>query len=324
MAKKIFVTHPIPDRGLNMLKEKGYEVTVNPREAVLEKSAFISALQGRGYDAVLSLLTDKIDATIFDAAGKSVKIFANYAVGFDNVDLAEAKKRGVMITNTPGVLTESVAELTFALMLALGRRIVEADTFMRAGRYAGWTPSLLLGDDVANRTLGILGLGKIGTQVAKHAVKGFDMKVFYYDPNRNADFEKEYGAEYCSTVEDLLPKCDFVSIHVPLLPATTHLINEKTLRLMKPSAYLINTSRGPVVDEHALALALQEGVIKGAALDVFEHEPTMDPFLKNLPNVIVTPHIASATVETRQRMSEIAATNIIAALEGATPPNLIS
>jgi glyoxylate reductase len=278
-------------------------------------------LRGRRYDAVLCLLTDKIDADIFEAAGSSVKIFANYAVGFDNIDIKEAVKRGVIVSNTPGILTESVAELTFALMLALGRRIVEADTFMRAGRYVGWTPTLLLGDDVQSKTLGILGLGKIGSQVAKHAVKGFGMQVLYYDPNRNEEFETEYSAGYREKVEDVLREADFVSVHVPLLPATHHLINADTLKLMKPTSYLINTSRGPVIDEHALAEALKSGVIKGAAIDVFENEPNMDPLLKNLDNIIVTPHIASATTETRQKMSAIAAENIIAVLSGKPAPN---
>jgi len=227
------------------------------------------------------------------------------------------------VTNTPGVLTETVAEHTFALIMAIARRITEADRFARAGKFTAWGPELLLGTDLSGKTLGIVGLGRIGSRVAYHAVKGFDMNVLYYDVQRNLDFEKEFGATYVSSVDELLPRCDFVSIHVPLLESTRHLINEERLKKMKPTAYLINTSRGPVVDEKALAAALKDGLIKGAALDVFEFEPEITPELKELDNVILTPHIASATIETRSKMAELAATNIIEALEGRTPPNLV-
>jgi glyoxylate reductase len=321
---KVYVTHPIPDRGIKLLQEKGYEVGINPDEHVLSKEDVVSAVQGRGYDAILSLLNDKIDAAVFDAAGEQLKIVANYAVGYDNIDVAEAAKRGVLVSNTPGVLNESVSELTFALMLAIGRRVVEADKFMRAGKYTGWTPMLLLGDDIANKTLGVVGLGRIGSLVVKHATKGFDMNVIYHDVKRNGDFEKEYGAVYKENLEDLLKEADFVTLHVPLLPATKHLMNAERLAMMKPSAYLINTSRGPVIDEKALADALASKTIKGAAIDVFENEPKMEPALQNLDNIIVTPHIASGTVETRQKMSAIAAQNIIAAMEGTVLPNPVA
>lgn len=323
MAKKVFVTRLIPDRGLNMLKAKGYELTVNPDDRVLSKEEIIAGIKDKSYDAVLCLLTDKIDDAVFEAAGKSVKIFANYAVGFDNVDLKAAASRGLMVTNTPNVLNETVAEHTFALILAIAHRIAEADKFMRDGKYKGWGPMLLLGADISEKTLGVVGLGRIGSLVVKHAVRGFDMKAMYYDPKRNEDFEKEFGATYCANLDDLLKQADFVSIHVPLLPTTRHLIDASKLALMKKSAYLVNTSRGPIIDEQALAIALKENVIKGAAIDVFENEPNMDPGLKDLQNVIVTPHIASATEETRAKMSELAAQNIIAALEGGVPPNLV-
>jgi len=320
---KIFITRLIPDRGINFLKNKGYEITISSKDGVLTKAELIDALKGKNYDAVLCLLTDKIDADVFEAAGPSVKIFANYAVGFDNIDLAEAKKRGVTVTNTPDVLTETVAEHTFALMLAIAHRIAEADKFMRSGKYLGWAPMLLLGTDLARKTLGVVGLGRIGSRVVEHAARGFEMKVIYYDPKRNEEFETEFGAVYKPNLDDLLSEADFVSIHVPLLPATRHLINADKLRLMKTTAYLINTSRGPIVDEKALADALGQGIIKGAAIDVFENEPKMEPALRSLDNIIVTPHIASATEETRQKMGEVAALNIIAALEGKTPPNLV-
>lgn len=253
----------------------------------------------------------------------SVKIVANYAVGYDNVDVAAAKELGITISNTPDVLTETVAEHTFALMLAIAHRVAEADKFMRAGKYIGWEPELLLGTDLSHKTLGIVGLGRIGSRVAHHGAKGFDMRVLYYDVKRNGDFEKEVGAEFRAAPEDIFKEADFVSIHVPLLPTTHHLVNAERLRLMKPTAYLVNTSRGPIVDEKALAEALRDKIIRGAAIDVFENEPAMEPMLKDLDNIIVTPHIASATEETRQKMGEVAAKNILEVLAGNPAPNAI-
>ncbi|MDP3762631.1 MAG: D-glycerate dehydrogenase, partial [bacterium] len=270
-----------------------------------------------------ALLTDKLDAEVFEAAGSQCKIFANMAVGFDNADVQAAKKAGIMIANTPGVLTDTVAEHTFALMLAIAHRVSEGDRFARAGKYHGWEPMMLLGTDVSRKTLGILGLGRIGSRVAHHGAKGFEMKVLYYDVKRNEEFEKEVGAEFRATPEEVLKEADFVSVHVPLLPTTRHLINAERLKMMKSTAYLINTSRGPVIDEKALALSLSKGWIKGAAIDVFENEPLIEPELMKLENIILTPHIASATEETRAKMSELAAENIIAALSGQTPPNLV-
>jgi glyoxylate reductase len=320
---KIFVTRPIPEAGIKMLRDKGYELLIN--EAAKDRAATLEELKAgaKNADAILSVLTDKITAEVMDAGLPNLKIIANFAVGFDNIDLEAAKQRNIMVTNTPGVLTETVAEHTFALIMAIARRITEADRFARAGKFTAWGPELLLGTDLSGKTLGIVGLGRIGSRVAYHAVKGFDMKVLYYDVQRNLDFEEEFGATYVSTVDELLPRCDFVSIHVPLLESTRHLINEERLKKMKPTAYIINTSRGPVIDEKALAAALKKGLIKGAALDVFEFEPEITPELKELDNVILTPHIASATVETRSKMAELAATNIIEALEGRTPPNLL-
>lgn len=319
---KIYITRKIPERGIDKLKAKGYEVDVNPEDKVLFKEELVSALKQKPYDAVLCLLTDKIDKEIFEAV-PTAKIFANYAVGFDNIDLKVAAEKKIMITNTPGVLTETVAEHTFALMLAISRRIAEADTFTKAGSYKGWAPMLLLGTDLSHKTLGVVGLGRIGSRVAYHGAKGFDMKVVYYDVNRNEEFEKEFNAEFKSNVDDVLKESDFISIHVPLLDSTKHLINRQRLSIMKPTAYLINTSRGPVIDEKALVEALKNKTIKGAALDVFENEPLLAPGLAELENVILTPHIASATEETRSKMSDLAAANIIEALEARTPPNLV-
>lgn len=321
----IFITRKIPSRGLDILQQKGYAVAVSPHDRVLAKDELIEFFKRDAYDAVLCLLTDKIDAEVLDAAKASgVKILANYAVGFDNIDVKAAAERGITVTNTPDVLTETVAEHTFALMLAISHRIAESDRFSRAGKYHGWEPELLLGSDVSHKTLGIVGLGRIGSRVAHHAAKGFDMRVLYYDVRRNEDFEKEVGAEFRASVEEVLKEADFISIHVPLRESTRHLINAERLRIMKPTAYLVNTSRGPIVDEAALRDALEAGAIKGAAIDVWEHEPELTPGLVDLENIIVTPHTASATEETRQKMGEVAARNIIEALEGRQPPNIVN
>lgn len=320
---KIFVIRPIPEAGIKLLRDKGYEVFVN--EAALDRAAAKEEILGgvSGADALLSVLTDKIDAEIMDAGLPTLKIIANFAVGFDNIDIEAAKQKNILVSNTPGVLTNTVAEHTFALMLAIAHRISEGDRFSRAGLYKVWGPQLLLGTDVSGKTLGIVGLGRIGSRVAEHAVRGFGMKVLYTDIKPSPEFEKDVNAIFVEKLEDLLPQCDFVSLHVPLLDSTRHLMNETTLKLMKPTAYLINTSRGPIIDEKALAAALAGGVIKGAAIDVFEFEPVITPELKQLENIILTPHIASATEETRNKMAELAALNIIEALEGRTPPNLV-
>lgn len=306
-----------------MLRGKSYEVVVN--EAAADRPAAKEEVLGgiNGADALLSTLTDKIDGEIMDAGLPTLKIIANFAVGFDNIDVEAAKQKNILVSNTPGVLTNTVAEHTFALMLAIAHKISEGDRFSRAGLYKAWGPQLLLGTDVSGKTLGIVGLGRIGSRVAEHAVKGFGMKVLYTDVKPSPDFEKEFSAVFVEKLEDLLPQCDFISLHVPLLDSTRHLINETTLKLMKPTAYLINTSRGPIVDEKALAAALAGGVIKGAAIDVFEFEPVITPELKQLENIILTPHIASATEETRNKMAELAALNIIEALEGREPPNAV-
>lgn len=320
---KIFVTRKIPAAGINKLKEKGYEVVISPHNRVLTREELIESIKGKNFDALLCLLTDHIDKEIMESAGPQLKIIANYAVGFDNIDLKTAKEKGIMVTNTPEVLTNTVAEHTFALMLAISHRIVEADKFTREGKYKGWEPDLLLGNDLFGKTIGIVGLGRIGSRVAYQAARGFDAKVIYYDIKRNEEFEKKFSAAYKENLEELLKEADYVTLHVPLLPTTRHLINEEKLKLMKKSAYIINTSRGAVVDEKALVKALKEKWIKGAALDVFENEPKIAPGLSELDNVILTPHIASATEETRTKMSELVAENIIAAMEGKTPPNLV-
>jgi len=324
---KVFITRPIPDQGIKMLKDKGYAVTIYPKDEIIPRKELLKGV--RGIDALLPILTDKIDGQVLDVAGPQLKIVANYAIGTDNIDLEACKKRNIMVTNAPGPeIVQSVAEHTFALMLALAHRIAESDKFTRAGKYQGWGPQLMLGTDVYGKTLGIVGLGRIGFAVAERAVKGFGMKALYNDPKPNPDFEKQYGARYAD-LPTLLKNADFVSLHVPLLPSTRHLISTKQFALMKPTTFLINTARGPIIDEKALLKTLAAKKIAGAALDVFECEPSIDCDvsdhleLKNFDNVILTPHTASATVETRQAISRTAAQNIIAAFEGKTPPNLV-
>ena len=318
----IYVTRLIPENGLAMLRDKGFTLDISTKDGVLTKEELLTALAAKPYDGVLCLLTDTINSETFDAA-PSAKIFANYAVGFNNIDIPEAKKCGIAITNTPGALTNTVAEHAMALILASTTRTVEGDRMMRAGKYEGWGPMMLLGTDLAGKTLGVLGAGRIGSRLAHHAKVGFDMNVIYYDVKQNPDFEKETGARFCATVEEVLKDADVVSIHVPLLDSTKHLINKERLAMMKPTAYLVNTSRGPVIDEAALVDALKNNVIRGAALDVYENEPKTAPGLTELDNVVLTPHTASATDKAREEMARLAAENLIAFFEGKTPPNLV-
>lgn len=324
----VYVTRRIPDSGLKLIEARGHHVIVSPHDRVLTKDELVAAIREHRPEALLCQLTDRIDGDVLDAGKPTLKIVANYAVGLDNVDLAAAKQRGVVVTNTPGVLTDAVAEHTVALIFSLARRIPEADQYAKSGRYTGWDPFLFLGMELKEKTLGIVGLGRIGFGVAGRCVKGMGMKVLYNDPKTNPDFERQFGGEFRS-LDDLLRESDVVSIHVPLLPTTHHLINAERLSHMRPSCFLINTSRGPIVDEAALLDALEQKKIAGAALDVFECEPSItcraDDHLrlKAMPNVILTPHIASATVETRQAMSRLAAENILVVLEGREPPNAV-
>ncbi len=325
---KIFVTRDIPDEGLKMLRArpdievKVYEENKNIPVGVLKSNV-------KGVDIILSLLTDKIDDSIMRAAGKQLKMIANYAVGFDNIDLEAAKKRGIMVTNARAPeVSETVAEHTIALIFALAHRIVETDDFTRAGKYRGWGPKMFLGVDVIGKTLGIIGGGAIGEALAKRMHDGFGIKIIYNDIKPNEKFEQAFGATFMEK-DELLKHADFVSLHVPLLPSTRHLIGERELKLMKKTAYIINTSRGPIIDEKALVVALAHGDIAGAGLDVYECEPLIDcdPTdtydLRKLPNVVLTPHTASASIEARQAMSRAAAENILAFLDGKTPPNAV-
>jgi len=319
MAFNVYITREIPEPGMTMVREACEVAECNPEDRVLTREELLENVSGR--DGVLCLLTDTIDAAVFDAA-KGAKIFANYAVGFNNIDVEAATARGIMITNTPGVLTDATADMAWALLFAVARRIVEADKFTRAGKFMGWSPKLFLGGDITGRTLGIVGAGRIGTAMAMRSV-GFKMKVLYSDPVKNETLERELGAEKVD-LDTLLRQSDFVSIHVLLNEETRHLIGTEELAKMKPTAYLINTSRGPAIDEAALVEALKARSIAGAGLDVFEDEPKLAPGLANLDNVVVPPHIASATIWTRSKMAEMAAANLIAGLRGEKPPNLVN
>ncbi|MSR71442.1 MAG: D-glycerate dehydrogenase [Candidatus Taylorbacteria bacterium] len=312
---KVYITRQIPEVGIKMLRDKGFEVDINPKDRPLTKKELIKALTKKPYEGVLTLLTDTIDADVMDACPR-VKIFANYAIGFNNFNIEDAKKRGVILTNTPGGGADRVAEHTWALILALTCRIVEGDSYIRNGKYKGWDPMLLHGTKLAGKTLGIIGTGRIGADVAHKAKNGFGMSVVYYDIVRNEKLEQDFNAVFYPTVEEVLRVADVVSIHVPLTDATHHLMNEARFGLMKKTAYLVNTSRGPVIDENALVFALQNGLIAGAGIDVFEFEPKLAKGLAKLPNVVLTPHIASATDEARLDMATISAQNIINVLEG--------
>ena len=321
--KRVFVTRQIPDEGLKMLRAKRYKVDVYEKDHPIPRKELIRRLKKTKYDAILSILTEKIDAAVLNAAGPQLKIVANYAVGFNNIDIDAAEARKVVVTNTPDpAVNESVAEHVMALMFALAHRIVESDDFARANKYKAWSPTAFMGTDLHSKTLGIVGLGNIGTEVAHRMHDGFNMKILYNNLSRNPEAEKKYGARRVS-LNELLKRSDFVTLHVPLLPSTRHLIGRKELKMMKKTAYLINTARGPVVDEKALISMLQKKEIAGAGVDVYEFEPRIPAAMRKLPNVITTPHTASATIETRQAMSRRAAQNIIAVLSGKTPPNQV-
>src|SRR3989344_782103 len=323
LMKTIFVTRQISDKGIKMLKEKGYDITICKSKTPPTQKEIIKELKKKNYDAVITLLTDKIDGKVFDAV-PSAKIFANYSVGYDNIDLVEATRRGIAITNTPGDYVDGVAEHAIALLLGIMARLAEADAFVRKGKYKGWDPMLFLGDKLKDKTVAVIGTGRIGERMARKLHDGFGVKIIYYDVLRNERIEKECDAQFVNSVDEALTMADAVSIHVPLLPSTHHLINKENLEKMKRSAYLINTSRGPVVDEVALVEALRKGKIRGAGLDVYEFEPKLTKGLAKLSNTVLSPHIASAQTESRDEMSEIVAENIVDFFEGKVPRNKIN
>ena len=315
---KIFVTRKIPEQGLEILR-KHHKIEVNPYDRVLSKEEIIEGLKDK--DGLLCLLTDNIDEDIIKSEPK-LKMISNYAVGYNNIDVKTATENKIPISNTPGVLTDTTAEMAWALLFSVSRRIVEGDDFTRGGNFNGWAPLLMLGKDINQKTLGVIGTGRIGTAFALKS-KGFEMKVLYHDINKNEKLEKVLNAEKVN-LKKLLKESDFISIHVPLIKETHHLISKKELNLMKKDAILINTSRGPVVDEKALAQKLKEKGIFGAGLDVYEDEPKINKELLKLNNVILQPHSASATNDTRTKMSIIAAENMIDGLDGKIPKNCIN
>ncbi len=315
---KVLITREIPKKGIELLKENGHELFVSKKDGVLSRAELLAILKEFQPEALLCLLTDTIDAEVFDAA--PIKICATYSVGFNHIDIKEAQKRGIVVAHTPGVLTNAVSEFTIAAIFSLAKRIVEADKFTRAGNYKGWEPQLLLGDELSYKTIGIVGAGRIGTSVAKR-LHHLGFKVIYYDIKENEEL-KSLGLEY-KTLKEIFEESDYLTIHVPLLESTRHLINENTIKRMKDGVKIINTSRGPVIDEKALVKALKSGKVGGAFLDVFENEPNFEEDLRLMQNVILTPHIASATKETREKMSIMAAQSIIDFAKGETPKNIV-
>ncbi|MCP9439418.1 MAG: D-glycerate dehydrogenase [Nitrospira sp.] len=313
----VYVTRLLPAPIMDSLRQR-YHLVAEPGEDDIPTPDDLRAGFAEA-DAVICMLSDTIDAELFSHARK-LKIVANYAVGYNNIDLAAAKTRGIVVTNTPDVLTDATADLAWALLLAVARRVVEGDHLVRVGAWRGWAPTQLLGADIAGKTLGVIGMGRIGQAVAQRA-QGFRMKVLYAS-RRSVSPPFGLSWEHCS-IEQVLAEADFVSLHVPLTEATHHMIGPRELSLMKQTAILINTARGPVVDEEALVSALKAGTIAGAGLDVYEREPAVHPDLMKLPNVVLLPHLGSATWETRLRMGRICLDNIEAVLNGRPAPNRI-
>ena len=316
---KILVTGNVPQEVILVLS-KDHEVAVHQENRPMAQSDLLKSAADK--DGILSMINDRIDRVLFDQA-PNLKIISNCAVGYDNIDMVEATQRSILVTNTPDVTTDASADVTLALMLSVARRIVEGDKRTRTGGYKHFVPFDFLGTEVTGKTLGIVGLGKIGKAVARRAI-GFDMRVLYFKRSRiEAAEETDLGIEY-ATFEDLLKEADFISLHVPLNKASRHLISTAELKMMKSSAYLINTARGPIVDEIALVEALQEGKIAGAGLDVYENEPELAPGLAQLENVVLLPHVGSATLETRTSKALRAANNLKAGLKGDRPPDCLN
>jgi glyoxylate reductase len=319
MKPQVLVTRKIQEKPLHLLCERA-EVAINERDRAMTPEEIMTQLPQKV--GLLAMGGDPVTAQILKA-GKDLKIVANNAVGFNNIDVAEATRLSIAVTNTPDVLTDTTADLAFGLILGVARRMAEGDRFIRAGKWAGWFPDLLLGSDVHGKTLGIMGFGRIGSTVARRAM-GFNMKILYTDIQpTNRPTEEQCAAKWV-TMGELLQHSDFVTLHVPLTPQTRHLIGRAELDMMKRSAFLINTSRGPVVDEAALVEALQSKTIAGAGLDVFEEEPRVNPALLQMDNVFLLPHIGSATFQTREKMSMVAVNNILAVLQGERPPNILN
>lgn len=319
MKPKVLVTHRLLLEAITYLREH-VDLEVGTQKAFLTKEELIEKVKDK--EGILSLLTAPIDKDVMDAA-PMLKIIANCAVGHDNIDIEYARSRGIMVTNTPGVLTEATADLSWALILAVARKIPQADVFARAKKYLGWELDLFLGREITGKCLGIIGMGRIGKAMAQRAM-GFQMKIIYTDPKELPEEDKQKYNASCVHLDELLRTADIVTIHTTLNPQTHHLISREKLRLMKQEAILVNVSRGPVIDEIALAEALEEGQIWAAGLDVYEREPEIEERLLSLDNVVLLPHIGSATYETRLRMAMMAAKNLVQGLSGQKPDNLVS
>jgi glyoxylate reductase len=317
VPSRIVVTRRVPEPALELLRGSGADVWLSPHDRPLTIEELHAAVAGA--DAVLTLLHDRVDDAFLDAAGPGLRVVANVAVGYDNVDVPACARRGVVATNTPGVLTDATADLAFALILMATRRLGEGERLVRSGARWSWSMFFLLGMGLQDKLLGIVGLGQIGTATARRA-RAFGMRIAYTGRRRAApELERELDATFVESLDALLERADVVSLHCPLTPGTHHLIDARRLARMRPTAYLVNTTRGPVVDEAALADALSDGVIAGAGLDVFEREPEVHPGLLELENVVLIPHLGSATVETRTAMGVLAAQNALAVLAGEAP-----
>ena len=319
VAYRILITNKIPDIAAKLLRDKGYNVLIPEDERSVGREQLEREITQ--IDGLIPLLSDPIDRPLLEKA-KRLKVIANYAVGYNNIDIEYARQKGIIVTNTPDILTNATADLAFALLLSTAKRIVEADRFVREGKFTGWGPLLMLGADVTGKTLGIIGAGRIGQAVGRRAA-GFEMNVLYTSRSPKADFEEAAKAKYVD-LNTLLAKSDFISIHCPLTAETRHLINRQNISKIKRGAYLINTARGPVIEETALIEALKNGHLAGAGLDVYEFEPRITADLLTMDNVILLPHIGSATYDTRSKMAELAAKNIISVLEtgkALTPVN---
>jgi glyoxylate reductase len=320
LEMKVLVTAKLPEEVVHKLIRAGCDVDEHAEVRPMAREELLARVEG--VEGLLCTITDRIDREVLERA-PGLRVAANYGVGFDHIDVAEAGRRGVLVTNTPGVLTDATADLAFALILAVARRVVEGDRRTRCGQFRFWAPLHFLGTEVSGKTLGIVGFGRIGRAVARRA-RGFDMQVLYTARKPLDEGEEERLGVRFAPLEELLAQSDFVSLHVPLTPETRHLIGARELSLMKPSAYLVNTARGPVVDEKALVEALRRGIIRGAGLDVYENEPQLTPGLADLEKVVLLPHVGSATVETRTRMAEMAVENLLEGLAGRRPPHCLN
>ena len=317
---RVVLTRRMPPPGAGLLQSAGFVVDEVEQDEPLARDALLERV--RGAVGVIAMLSERIDHAFLDAAGPDLRVVANYAVGTDNIDIAACQARNVVATNTPGVLTDATADLAFTLLLAAARRVIEGDQFVRSGQWQGWAPMQLMGLQLSGRTLGIVGAGRIGTAMARRAV-GFGLRIAYCHPRPNEELDNELGAQRME-LDELLRLCEIVSLHIPMKPENRHLFDAERLRLMKRGAILINTARGAVIDEFALIAALKNGALGAAGLDVYELEPELAPGLAELSNVVLLPHLGSATTATRQLMSQMAAENVLAVLRGEPPANPVT